>query len=154
MLPNWYRQKLLGRGPILADLARSLHIGAALKAGPDRVIWCDADMLIIDGSWQPSVTAHARSGEECWLQTGKSGRLEVRRQPRYAFMIFLQASPVLNFLIHTVELMIAHLDSECITPQMVGPKLLKALYNLAHFYPEPEAGLMSPSVVTDRYRPR
>ena len=56
VLPEWYRQKLAGRGPILADLARLLHIRAALEAGIDRVIWCDADTLIIDEGWQPSLT--------------------------------------------------------------------------------------------------
>ena len=144
VLPDWYREKLSGRGPILADLARLLHIRESLDAGADRVIWCDADTLIIDGSWQPSMTAHSRFGEEHWLQRDKSGRLEIRRQPHNAFMIFLQASPVLNFLIHTIESMIARVDPDHIAPQMVGPKLLKALHNLADFDLEPEAGAMSP----------
>jgi len=144
VLPDWYRQKLKGRGPILADLARVLHIRAALDAGADRVIWCDADTLIIDESWQPSVTAHSRFGEEHWLQRDKSGRLEIRRQPHNAFMIFLQASPVLDFLIHTIESMIARVDPDHIAPQMVGPKLLKVLHNLAQFDLEPEAGASSP----------
>jgi hypothetical protein len=59
-------------------------------------------------------------------------------------MIFLQASPVLNFLIHTIESMIARVDPDHIAPQMVGPKLLKALHNLAQFDLEPDAGAMSP----------
>jgi hypothetical protein len=144
LLPDWYREKLSGRGPILADLARLLHIRESLEAGADRVIWCDADTLIIDGSWQPSPTAHSRFGEEHWLQRDKSGRLEIRRQPHNAFMIFLQTSPVLDFLIHTIESMITRVDPDHIAPQMVGPKLLKALHNLARFDLEPEAGAMSP----------
>ena len=40
--------------------------------------------------------------------------------------------------------MIEHVDPDPIAPQMVGPKLLKALHNLAHFDLEPEAGTMSP----------
>ena len=151
VLPEWYREKLSGRGPILADLARLLHIRAALEAGADRVIWCDADTLIIDESWQPSETEHSRFGEEYWLQRDKSGGLEVRRQPHNAFMIFLQESPVLSFLIHTIESMIKRVDSDHIAPQMVGPKLLKALHSLAHFDLEPEAGAMSP-VLLDAVR--
>ena len=144
VLPDWYRQKLSGRGPILADLARLLHIRAALEAGADRVIWCDADTLIIDQQWQPSETQNSRFGEECWLQRDKSGRLEVRRQPHNAFMIFMATTPVLDFLIHTIKSMIKRVDPDYIAPQMVGPKLLKALHNLAHFDLEPEAGAMSP----------
>ena len=40
--------------------------------------------------------------------------------------------------------MIARVDPDHIAPQIVGPKLLKALHNLAHFDLEPEAGAMSP----------
>ena len=40
--------------------------------------------------------------------------------------------------------MIARVDPEHIAPQMVGPKLLKALHNLAYFDLESEAGAMSP----------
>ena len=32
--------------------------------------------------------AYSRFGEEHWLQKDESGRLEVRRQPHNAFMIF------------------------------------------------------------------
>ena len=59
-------------------------------------------------------------------------------------MVFLQTSPVLDFLIHTTESMIKRVDPDHIAPQMVGPKLLKALHNLADFDLEPEAGAMSP----------
>ena len=40
--------------------------------------------------------------------------------------------------------MIARVDPEHIAPQMVGPRLLEALHNLAHFDLESEAGAMSP----------
>ena len=40
--------------------------------------------------------------------------------------------------------MIARVDPKHIAPQMVGPKLLKALHNLAQFDLEPQAGAMSP----------
>ena len=40
--------------------------------------------------------------------------------------------------------MIARVDLNHIAPQMVGPKLLKVLHNLAHFDLEPQAGAMSP----------
>ena len=126
-------KKLSGRGPILADLARLLHIRAALEAGADRVIWCDADTLIIDGSWQPSTTTHSRFGEEHWLQRDKLGRLEIRRQPHSQFHDFFAGIASTQLLIHTIESMIARVDPDHIAPQMVGPKLLKALHNLAHF---------------------
>jgi hypothetical protein len=144
VLPDWYQSKLVGRGPILADLARLLHIKTLLAEGVDSVIWCDADTLVVDAYWRPEIPLHSRFGEEFWLQCNKAGALEVRRQPHNAFMIFSQASPVLDFLIHTTQSLIRRVDPAHIAPQMVGPKLIKALHTFADFELEPAAGAMSP----------
>ena len=143
-LPVWYRQKLVGRGPILADLARLIHVRSALKEGYEAVIWCDSDTLIIDPLWQPTTPSHSIFGHELWLQQGKSGHLEIRKQPHNAYVMFTATSPVLDFLIHAVESIIHRADPEHIAPQMVGPKLLKALNTFADFDLEHAAGAMSP----------
>lgn len=143
-LPVWYRKKLVGRGPILADLARLIHVRSALKQGYEAVIWCDSDTLIIDPSWQPITPSHSIFGHELWLQQGKSGHLEIRKQPHNAYVMFTATSPVLDFLIHAVESIIHRADPEHIAPQMVGPKLLKALNTFADFDLEHAAGAMSP----------
>lgn len=147
VLPAWYRQKLVGRGPILADLARLIHVRSALKEGYEAVIWCDSDTLIIDPSWQPKTPSHSIFGHELWLQRGKSGHLEIRKQPHNAYLMFTATSPVLDFLIHTVESIIHRADPEHIAPQMVGPKLLKALNTFADFDLEHAAGAMSPMLL-------
>ena len=144
VLPDWYQSKLVGRGPILADLARLLHMRTLLAEGVDSVVWCDADTLVVDAYWRPELPLHSRFGEEYWLQSNKAGALEVRRQPHNAFMIFSQASPVLDFLIHTTQSLIRRVDPAHIAPQMVGPKLIKALHTFADFELEPAAGAMSP----------
>ncbi|MCH1553414.1 MAG: hypothetical protein L7S45_02340 [Luminiphilus sp.] len=143
ILPDWYREKLTGRGPILSDLARLLHIRKLLEHGVDAVIWLDADTLIIDRDWSPSMPAHSLLGAECWLQRDKRGKLEVKRQPHNAFMMFTQASPILDFLIHTTQSIIQRIDANHIAPQVVGPKLLKALHPLAEFDLEHKAAAMS-----------
>lgn len=147
VLPAWYRQKLVGRGPILADLARLIHVRSALKEGYEAVIWCDSDTLIINPSWQPKTPSHSIFGHELWLQRGKSGHLEIRKQPHNAYLMFTATSPVLDFLIHTVESIIHRADPEHIAPQMVGPKLLKALNTFAEFDLEHAAGAMSPMLL-------
>lgn len=144
VLPAWYRQKLEGRGPILADLARLIHIRSALQEGYEAVIWCDADTLIIDPAWQPTTPPHSIFGHELWLQRDKAGRLEIRKQPHNAYLMFTASSPVLDFLIHTVESIIHRADPAHIAPQMVGPKLLKALNTFADFDLEHAAGAISP----------
>ena len=75
------------------------------------------------------------------------GQLEIRRQPYNAFMIFLQAAPVLSFLIHTIESMIARVDPHHIAPQMVARKPLKTIHNPTHFDLEPEADDISPPLL-------
>lgn len=143
ILPGWYREKLVGRGPILSDLARLLHIQKLLEQGADAVIWLDADTLIIDRDWSPPMPEHSLLGAECWLQRNKRGKLEVKRQPHNAFMMFAKASPILDFLIHTTQSIIQRIDVDHIAPQVVGPKLLKALHPLADFDLEHKAAAMS-----------
>ena len=143
-LPAWYRQKVEGRGPILADLARLIHARSVLQEGYEAVIWCDSDTLIIDPLWQPTTPSHSIFGYELWLQRDKLGRLEIRKQPHNAYLMFTATSPVLDFLIHAVESIIHRADPKHIAPQMVGPKLLKALNTFADFDLEYAAGAMSP----------
>jgi hypothetical protein len=144
VLPTGYRQKLEGRGPILTDLARLIHARAALQEGYEAVVWCDSDTLVIEPDWQPTIPSHSIFGQELWLQRDKAGRLEIRKQPHNAYFMFTARSPVLDFLIHTVESIIHRADPAYIAPQMVGPKLLKALNTFADFDLEPSAGAMSP----------
>jgi hypothetical protein len=108
------------------------------------VVWCDSDTLVIEPDWQPTIPSHSIFGQELWLQRDKAGRLEIRKQPHNAYFMFTARSPVLDFLIHTVESIIHRADPAHIAPQMVGPKLLKALNTFADFDLEPSAGAMSP----------
>ena len=144
VLPTWYRQKLEGRGPILADLARLIHARSALQNGYEAVVWCDSDTLVIDSEWQPTTPTHSIFGHELWLQRDKAGRLDIRRQPHNAYFMFTASTPVLDFLIHTTQSLIRRVDPAHIAPQMVGPKLIKALHTFADFELEPAAGAMSP----------
>ena len=64
-------------------------------------------------------------------------------------MGFTAASPVLGFLAYLSESIIARADAAHIAPQMVGPKLLKVLNNLAQFTLVPEAGAVSPELLTE-----
>lgn len=146
-LPSWYRNKLAARTPILADLARLLWIQQAHTEGGEWVLWLDADTLVIDNRWRPSPSEHTVLGEECWVQRDSRGRFVARYQPHNAFLLIHRDSPVLAFLIYAVESIIARADPAHIAPQMVGPKLLKALHSLVAFELEPAAGALSPELI-------
>jgi hypothetical protein len=51
-------------------------------------------------------------------------------------------------LIFAAESLLARVDATKLAPQFVGPKLLKALHNIAQFELEPAAGALSPLLQT------
>lgn len=146
-VPNWYFDKVRQRLPIAADYARLWHCRRLLDAGAGQVVWIDADTLVIDRCWRVPHHSHTLFGEECWVQCNDKGKLQIKRQPHNAFSAFRRDSPVLDFLLEATRSIIARADPEFIAPQMVGPKLLKALHNIVHFELLPAAGALSPEVI-------
>jgi len=143
------RTKLQHRTPILADLARLRWIEAELAARGGLVVWIDADTLVVDPSWRVPDSEHTFFGEECWVQPTTERSWRAYQSPHNAFMGFTAASPVLGFLAYLSESIIERADEAHIAPQMVGPKLLKALNNLAQFTLVPEAGAVSPELLAE-----
>ena len=143
------RTKLHDRRPILADLARLRWIEAELAARGGLVVWIDADTLVVDPDWCVPDSEHTIFGEECWVQPTVEGTWRAYQSPHNAFMGFTAASPVLGFLAYLSESIIARADAAHIAPQMVGPKLLKALNNLAQFTLVPEAGAVNPELLAE-----
>ena len=113
------------------------------------VVWIDADTLVVDPTWRITDSTHTFFGEECWVQPTEAGAWRAYQSPHNAFMGFTVASPVLGFLAYLSESIIERADAAHIAPQMVGPKLLKALNNLAQFTLVPEAGAASPELLAE-----
>ena len=143
------RAKLQDRTPILADLARLRWIESELAARGGLVAWIDADTLVVDPTWRIPDSTHTFFGEEYWVQPTAEGAWRAYQSPHNAFMGFAAASPVLGFLAYLSESIIERADAAHIAPQMVGPKLLKALNNLAQFTLVPEAGAVSPDLLAE-----
>ena len=143
------RAKLQDRKPILADLARLRWIESELAVRGGLVVWIDADTLVVDPTWHIPDWTHTFFGEECWVQPTAAGSWRAFQSPHNAFMGFTAASPVLGFLAYLSESIIKRADAAHIAPQMVGPKLLKALNNLAQFTLVPEAGAVSPELLAE-----
>ena len=144
-----FRDKLYGRTPILADLARLRWIESELAVRGGLVVWIDADSVVIDPTWRIPDSTPTFFGEECWVQPTAEGAWRAYQSPHNAFMGFTAASPVLGFLAYLSESIIERADAAHIAPQIVGPKLLKALNNLAQFTLVPEAGAVSPELLVE-----
>jgi hypothetical protein len=154
--PDWYREKLADRKPIVADLARLLLIRQALQDGYQQACWLDADVLLFaPDRLQLEYPQSCAFGREYWVEVGKHDQGAHRDQPTLrrnvhnAICVFKAGCPVLPFLIHATEQIIRRVDPAHIAPQLVGPKLLGALHNIVGFDFIETVGAFSPAVLDD-----
>jgi hypothetical protein len=151
-VPHWYMAKVRGRMPIAADLGRLQWAQRLLQEGFDWVLWFDADVMIFaPDAFSPNLGQDCVFGQEYWVQPKSAGSRQwrLRKNIHNAFAGFPNGCVVLPFLIDLILRMMARVDSDHIAPQMMGPKLLSSLHNLAHFAHLPEIGALSPHVLRD-----
>lgn len=153
LVPDWFRDKAGHRPQVISDLGRLLWAKEVLERGEaDRVLWLDADTLIVDagGLTLPDDASFA-FGREVWVQEGKGGTgLKVYRSVHNAASLFARGNPFLDFYIWTAQSILRRLDpAGGVPPQVVGPKLLTALHNMAGFPLLERFGALSPLVLRD-----
>ncbi len=144
--------------PVVAsDLARLRLCQQALREGVTRVVWCDADSLVIaPDSLQLAATGCA-FGRELWLQRPpaqdaqeqqKTDRTRLHKKIHNAFMQFSSADPVLDFYEYAATRMLAkHAQtggSRPMVAQFLGPKFLSHLHNVVEFQVLEHAQVVSP----------
>ncbi|MFP6817485.1 MAG: hypothetical protein VB949_17735 [Pseudomonadales bacterium] len=146
--PDWYREKVGNRGPIVADLARLLLINEAIDQGYQQAGWIDADVLLFAPRLlQLDFEQSCAFGREYWVEADRRGRLKVRRNVHNAICVFRAGCPVLQFLIHATQRIIRQVNPAHVAPQLVGPKLLSALHNIVGFDLIDSVGGFSPLVI-------
>jgi hypothetical protein len=148
LVPDWYRDKTGSKKPVATDYARLVLLQQALDEGYDEVIWLDADVLVFDRAMAFKFEGSCAFGQEIWVQP-VDDTFAARRNVHNAVCVFRQGCPVLPFLVHTVASIIHRIDPAHIAPQVVGPKLLTALYSICGFALLPQVGALSPAVVAD-----
>jgi hypothetical protein len=164
-VPDWYMRKVAGRMPIASDLGRLLWIKNLLDEGEaDTVVWLDADVLVFAPALlKIAPVSSCVFGQELWIQKNLSkrsaksgekprrqkGNWQARKNVHNALAAFRKGCPVLPFLIEVIQRMMRRVDANFIAPQMMGPKLLTNLHNLADFELMPSVGALSPEVILD-----
>jgi len=164
-VPDWYMRKVAGRMPIASDLGRLLWIKNLLDQGEaDTVVWLDADVLVFAPALlKVAPVSSCVFGQELWIQKNLSkvsaksgekpqrqkGTWQARKNVHNALAAFRKGCPVLPFLIEVIQRMMRRVDANFIAPQMMGPKLLSNLHNLADFELMPSVGALSPDVILD-----
>lgn len=164
-VPDWYMCKVAGRMPIASDLGRLLWIKNLLDQGEaDIVVWLDADVLVFAPSkLKVAPVSSCVFGQELWVQKNlpkshpkgaekpqrQRSTWQARKNVHNALAAFRKDCPVLPFLIEVIQRMMHRVDANFIAPQMMGPKLLSNLHNLADFELMPSVGALSPEVILD-----
>lgn len=148
-VPAWYMEKVSGRLPIAADLARLQWIQAMLEQDiADVVAWLDADMFVFaPDELSIELSGSSVFGLERWLQKrdGKAG-YRVHKNVHNAYCAFRKGSSMLPFLIDSILSMVARVDANYLAPQFVGPKLLTSLHNIVGFSVDERFGAISPDL--------
>ena len=133
------------RTVVAADLARLYAIREGLREGFAAVVWCDADVLVIDPQRLKLPEEAYTLGREVWVQ-GPPDDLRAYVKVHNAFLVFRRDNTFLEFYIDTaLRLIRAH--KGLMVPQFIGPKLLTAIHNVIGCPVIETAAMLSPDVV-------
>ena len=153
---------------VASDLARLRWCQRVLQEGYARVIWCDADTLVIDRDHIELPAQGCAFGRELWLQ-GEAAAPKLYRKIHNACMVFTAGDPVLDFYAFAATRLIANhavnnSSTGTMVPQLAGPKFLTHLHNVVQFEVMEGAQVVSPLLaksllggdgrVLQRYRSR
>ena len=140
---------LAAERPVVAsDLARLFWLRRAVDEGYERAVWCDADFLVFAPERLRLPCGDFALGREVWVQQDRKRRWRVHIKVHNAFLLFRRGNAFLDFYIDTAARLL-RLNAGGVPPQFIGPKLLTALHNIAHFPVLEEAGMLSPPVIRD-----
>lgn len=138
--------------PVVAsDLARLRLAQNALRDGATRVVWCDADSLVVAPQKLELAADGCAFGRELWLQEAvknRGSRPRLYRKIHNAFMQFTENDPVLDFYEFAATRMLAKhalgASNQPMVAQFLGPKFLSHLHNVVDFQVLEHAQVISP----------
>lgn len=151
MAPAWYRERCGRHRLPVTDLARLLLLREALGArGYDCAVWLDADMLIFDPDafGLASVSRYALA-REVWVARSAEGRLVRALGLNNSVVVMRRGNPVLDFLIHACEAVVARHTEDSLRHNSAGTALLSALAGVLPVPVVAGAGLSSPALTAE-----
>jgi hypothetical protein len=155
-VPADLRAKIEGRPMVAADLARLAWLEETLRAGAQRALWLDADVLVFKPDGLDLPEEPYAFGREQWVQRDERGRPKAYARVHNAFALFSRGEadglgPILPFLRHASERLVRRYRGTP-PPHLVGPKLLGVLHNLLALPVVDTVGSLSPHVLADLRR--
>ena len=146
--PPWFDIKVHDRLPIRSDLSRLLYTQSALHQY-ERVVWMDIDCFVFAPDHLILKNEPYTFGQERWIQPHPKKGWKIYNNVCNAFFQFQRKNPFLLFYIETAKKMIQRVDKNHIAPQMIGPKLLTALHNIAQLSTTTMIGSASPWLIQE-----
>ena len=142
--------KIAKQKVIATDLARLLAIKDHLHTDYQRVVWCDADFLIIDSDLFTLPQSQFAVGREVWVQQHEhsENKYIVNTKVHNAFLMFGKHNAFLDFYVDSAQRLL-RLNQGSMPPQFIGPKLLTAIHNIVQLPVCETAGMLSPLVIRD-----
>lgn len=159
LLPVELRRKTAAQPVVASDMARLAAMREALSAGYERVVWFDADTLVIAPEQLQLPEADHAFGREVWVQHSMRGvekvtadvspdRLRIYDKIHNAFMCFSAGNPFLEFYLYAAQRLVTGHQGPMVS-QLVGPKFLATLNNLLQLPVLESAGVLCPLVLKD-----
>lgn len=159
LLPVDLRRKTAQQPVVASDMARLAAMRQALTSGYDRVVWFDADTLVIAPERLLLPAQDHVFGREVWVQPSMRGtekitadvspdRLRVYDKIHNAFMCFSAGNPFLEFYLYAAQRLVAGHQGPMVS-QLVGPKFLATLNNLLKLPVLESAAVLCPLVLQD-----
>ena len=144
------QEKFANQPVILSDVARLRLMQSGLAEGYDRVIWCDADLLIFrPESLRLGTMPHA-VGREVWVQWS-ADKLKSYRKVHNAFLMATSEDSFLPFYADSAEALLTAAEGPLV-PQFIGPKYLTAQHNIRALHVQEDVGMLSPLALADIVR--
>lgn len=147
-LPAELRRKTAAQPVIASDLARLAWMQATLDNGAAAVVWLDADVYVSRPADLDLPSADFAPGREVWVQRDGHG-LRSYRKVHNAALLARRGTPVLPYYRRAAEQILRAHRPGYMVPQLLGPKLLTALHNIAPFEVWESVGMLSPAVAGD-----
>jgi hypothetical protein len=148
LVPHWYRERCAGEVCPLTDLARLVAARKFLRAGYERTVWVDADVIVFaPAALDVEVDGGFAFCLEIWTSAGDNGEPQFDQRINNSVSVFTRDTQQLDFFIDAC-LRIAR-NKERLGKLDVATRFLSGLSALMPMPVLPNAGTFSPLLVRD-----
>jgi hypothetical protein len=150
LAPDWVKVRCGENIYAVTDICRLIWLRERLRAGFDRVVWADADLLVfaperLDLDTEPGYAF----AFELLLQWNDGGPITTRGSANNALMVFDRNQPLLDFYLFSCLERLRHYPDGQVPRTALGPDLIQALSKVLPVCVLHGVGLFDPSMMKE-----